>query len=206
MAAVSKHWHSMATSQELWRRLCDRDHQLCTDNSAPGTPRTDTDWLFAYKRRAAVKSLKEVTWTQPGGVSGSPPPRVEGHGACPWGVHGMLLWGGFGAVGAEQVFCLEQTDSGLRWRLLRITGGSPRLRYGHTLTRIGRAGDMALLIGGMTRGGYGGETFDMCVLRRVPGEAEEVFEWHVPDTHGETPHARGYHTATAAPDGSKVAD
>ena len=203
MAAVSKHWNALATSQELWQHLCDRDHNVSStapDQAAP----INSNWVFTYKRLAAVQSLKEVTWLHAGNIGGAHPPGVEGHGACPWGCNGMLLWGGFGSIFPEQAFALEHTDTGLAWRLLRVTGNCPRLRYGHTLTRCGPAGDMALVMGGMTRGGYGGEVLDIAVLRRVAGAAEEVYEWHVPETQGEEPHARGYHSATASPDGTKV--
>lgn len=201
MAAVSKHWHALATGQELWQGLCERDHHT-NSNCCP--PPVQADWLFTYKRLAAVKSLKEVTWIQPGQVTGDRPPGVEGHGACPWGQHGMLLWGGFGSIFPEQVFALSHTDAGLHWRLLRVTGSCPRLRYGHTLTRVGPEGDMALVMGGMTRGGYGGEVLEVAVLQQIAGSDEELYEWQFPDIQGEEPHARGYHTATASPDGTKV--
>lgn len=207
MAAVSRHWHALATSQELWQHLCSRDHNVgdTPPSTAPQQQQPiNSDWLFTYKRLEAVQSLKEVTWLHPGHVDGAQPPGVEGHGACSWGRHGMLLWGGFGSIFPEQVFALKHTNTGLSWRLLRVVGNCPRLRYGHTLTRCGRDGDMALVMGGMTRGGYGGEVLDVAVLRRAAGEEQEVYEWHVPDFQGDAPHPRGYHSATASPDGTKV--
>lgn len=137
-------------------------------------------------------------------------------------------------------------------------------RYGHTLTRCGPLGNMAVIIGGMTRGGYRGEILDVAVLVQHPPpsttappggathttvpatrstaarggrdgsgthdgsgardgtvnedgsegghETQEVdeqegemrYEWMIPDIGGPAPHARGYHSAAASPDGTKV--
>lgn len=56
------------------------------------------------------------------------PPGLEGHGACAWGHHGMLLWGGFGNIFPEQVYELQQRAHGFVWRRFAPKGECPRMR------------------------------------------------------------------------------
>ena len=58
------------------------------------------------------------------------------------------------------------TSGGLRWVQPSVHGRPPVHRYGHTLTRCGRDGELAVLFGGLQAGGYQAPLDTLAVLRR----------------------------------------
>lgn len=100
------------------------------------------------------------------------------------------------------------------------TAQAPQVRYGHSLTRCGARGEYLVAFGGLTSGGYRGPLDDTVVLRPRPpmeeqlaeadkdGETQELcgasLQFYCPNFKGPTPMARGYHSATASEDGTKL--
>lgn len=125
-------------------------------------------------------------------VAGRQPRPREGHAACAWGARSMLVCGGFGGgiLSGGDLHLLtpaKSTSSGsrgsgssspgagssggssggsLRWVQPKVANRPPVHRYGHTLTRCGPAGELAVLFGGLQAGGYQAPLDTLAVLRR----------------------------------------
>lgn len=125
-------------------------------------------------------------------VAGRQPRPREGHAACAWGARSMLVCGGFGGgiLSGGDLHLLtpaKRSSSGsrgsgssspgaggngsssstsLRWVQPKVANRPPVHRYGHTLTRCGAAGELAVLFGGLQAGGYQAPLDTLAVLRR----------------------------------------
>lgn len=88
----------------------------------------------------------------------------------------MLLSGGFGGGVISDLHLLtpqpHAAGGGYRWVQPRVAGRFPVYRYGHTLTRCGPEGELAVLFGGLMAGGYQAPLDTIAVLRRTPGAAD----------------------------------
>ena len=132
--------------------------------------------------RAMRRVLRKPAEVSPQSLPYAPRPS-EGHASCSWGRGSSLVFGGFCRGGAtERIYLLSPAtalrhgSSGrggasssapapaaaagsasstcYRWLRPRITGAPPLPRYGHTLSRCGRNGELAVVFGGMLLGGY----------------------------------------------------
>ncbi|KAG2444353.1 hypothetical protein HXX76_001109 [Chlamydomonas incerta] len=131
----------------------------------------------------------------PGSPSQPPPPPPPPQPAAPW------------ALPDQDAPC------GWQWRVPRVAGRKPPVRYGHSATRCGPGGSWLAVYGGMQAGGYAAEISSLALLRPFSGElpgtedldpADYEYEWHLPQLSGPDPGARGYHSAAASEDGMRL--
>ena len=175
IGACSKGWRRLTSEEDaLWLQLCQRDQPAALHcRRPPGV----AGWAAAYRRVHRLLDMREVGWVHLEQGRGRPRPR-EGHAACSWGRQGMLLMGGFGGGILSDLHLLKLPSQGqgqqqgsasgsgggagdgsYLWLQPPVSGRPPIQRYGHTLTRCGAHGELAVVFGGMMAGGY-----QVCVL------------------------------------------
>lgn len=187
IGACSKGWRRLTSEEDaLWLQLCQRDQPAALHcRRPPGV----AGWAAAYRRVHRLLDMREVGWVHLEQGRGRPRPR-EGHAACSWGRHGMLLMGGFGGGILSDLHLLKLPTAGhgqqqgsasgsgggagdgrYLWLQPPVSGRPPIQRYGHTLTRCGAHGELAVVFGGMMAGGYQAPLDTIAVLRRKPRPA-----------------------------------
>ncbi|PNW88074.1 hypothetical protein CHLRE_01g013050v5 [Chlamydomonas reinhardtii] len=115
--------------------------------------------------------------------------------------------------GAPWVLPEQDEPCGWQWRVPRVAGRKPPVRYGHSATRCGPDGGWLAVYGGMQAGGYAAEISSLALLRPFSGDlpgtedldpADYEYEWYLPQLSGADPGARGYHSACASEDGMRL--
>eukprot|EP00873_Tetraselmis_striata_P019844 jgi/Tetstr1/440108/TSEL_028466.t1 len=211
-AQVSRACESLVAEDQLWRGLVARDFEPAA-HAPSAAPIMGQSWRKQYRRKHMLRGLHAVEWEPlPAGSSKSRPCAREGHSFAP---HrgGAVLFGGWGGAIRNDVYrldCAELERSGeVMWRSInaRRGGDVPHVRYGHSLTACG---DLLVAFGGMISGGYRNDLDDVAVLRPRPEDDELQppggggMQFFQPVCEGPAPCARGYHSACASPDGTKL--
>ncbi|KAI3434757.1 hypothetical protein D9Q98_002817 [Chlorella vulgaris] len=167
VGACCKGWQDAAHDELLWQHLCLRDHPALRWHQeqlrAEGTP-----WEQAYRSSHRLQGLNCVAWSDERQPDRRPRAR-EGHAACSWGKRSMLLSSGFGGGVIADLHMLTSLPGGdYVWVQPKVAGRRPVFRYGHSLSRCGANGELAVLFGGLMAGGYQAPLDTLAVLRLRP--------------------------------------
>eukprot|EP00198_Chlamydomonas_reinhardtii_P000110 XP_001689445.1 predicted protein [Chlamydomonas reinhardtii] len=216
-----------AEAPVLWRQLY--DSALCPRVKERHLPhpsqarRGISDWRGVVVRGLLLRELPHGAWErlQPEGNRQLRPCPREGHAASSWGRDSMILFGGWGSGIRNDLYILERPPQpggapwvlpeqdepcGWQWRVPRVAGRKPPVRYGHSATRCGPDGGWLAVYGGMQAGGYAAEISSLALLRPFSDldPADYEYEWYLPQLSGADPGARGYHSACASEDGMRL--
>jgi hypothetical protein len=193
VSSCNKKYNQISQSAWLWEGMIQRDFKgttfpICFEGSAKGR----------YASLQKLDQMAIVRWRRDVPRGWHLPVRREGHAATEVGGR-IVVFAGF--CQDQEVRTLDPEDE-KGWEAVDCTGQSPRGLYGHSFVTVTTKERCIAMYGGLSQGGYVGETNDLHILTFDASFRKGV--WNRVDGTGCAAPLLGFHTAAFDEDQNKM--